>query len=165
MFLFFILSSACWPHLYSISQGTSGFGCFMTQCSSLKMQCCDLKHRVRTVIYNYLWPKCCCFCSLGHRSCRGPGSCSCAGRGEGHAAEPGQAAEPLLVSSSPRACVSFVLEHASPHCQIFLHGYSVCFPREFLELQVMFYTFALFFRSSPFSEFGSLEVDALFLSH
>lgn len=150
MFLFFILSSARWPHLYSIAQGTSGFGCFMTQCSSLKTQCCDLKHRVRTVIYNYLWPKCCCFCSLRHCSCRGPGSCSCAGHREAHTAEPGQTAELLLVFSSPWACGFFVLEHTSPQCQIFLPGYSVCFPLEFLELQVMFYTFTLFFLSSHF---------------
>lgn len=60
MFLFFILSSARWPHLCSIAQGTSGFGCFMTQCCSLRRQCCDLKHCVRTVIYSCLWPKCCC---------------------------------------------------------------------------------------------------------
>lgn len=63
MFLFFILSSARWPHLCSISQGTSGFGCFMTRCCSLERQCCDLKHGVRTVIYSCLWPKCCCCCS------------------------------------------------------------------------------------------------------
>lgn len=151
MFLFFILSSAHWPHLYSISQGTSGFGCFMTQCSSSKTQSCDLKHRVRTVIYNYLWPKCCRFCSQAPLLPR-------AGllqlRGEAHAAEPGQKAEPLLAFSPPRACVSFVLKHASPQCQIFLPGCSIRFPLEFLELQVMCYTFTLFLCSSPLSEFG-----------
>lgn len=107
MFLLFLLSSARWPHLYSISQGTSGFGCFMTQCSSLKMQCCDLKHRVRTVMYNYLWPKCCCFCSPRHHSCRGTCSCSCAACREALAAEP----PPMFLS--PWAHVSFVHRHFS----------------------------------------------------
>lgn len=154
MFLFVILSSARWPNLCSISQGTSGFGCFMTQCSSLKMQRCRLKPRVRTLIYNCLWPKCCCCCSralvLPWHGCWGP-----CGR-----AWP--KAELLLAFSSPRAPVLFVLEHTCPQCQIFLPGCSVWFPLEFLELQILFYPLTLFFHSNPLYEFGLLGVDALF---
>lgn len=133
----------------------------MTQCSSLKTQRCDLKHRVRTVIYNYPWPKCCCFYSLRHHSCCGPGSCSCAGRPTLQSLAKRQSRSWFFRPLEP---LSFVLQHASPQCQIFLPGYSVCFPLEFLELQVMFYTFTLFFHSSPFSEFGSLGADVLFYS-
>lgn len=62
-------------------------------------------------------------------------------RGAAHASQPGQAAELLLGFSSPRTCVSFVLEHASPPCQIFLPGYSICFPLEFPELQVALHSY------------------------
>lgn len=149
MFLFFILSSARWPHLYSISQGTSGFGCFMTQCCSLERQCSDLKHGVRMVIYSCLWPKCCCCCSrwalvLPWLVLRALWQSLAEGR------------------AVPAFFILLVLEHTCPQCQIFLPGCGVCFPLEFPELCVLFYPLILFFHSSPLYEFGLLGVDALF---